>query len=312
MFLQVPLDFKFKNGEVVCMSTSNRMNPEPNTTDSNTVAGYFANSEDAHRAINELVEEGFSGNEIGAAFHGGTTFSNSDQRRSGGGTQDATESTPLRPTGRADSTGGGAASGTERVFPWGFATGGGTVFAGAPTNPGPIPGSDIPSTLPREIRSELPSEFDRPATSGSQTARGAQADKSGGRREPVSEKEALNYGTGEGHLPLSSNHNFAYSGSAFESAFSGMGVRQEHSRRLSRDLQRGGAIVTVRAGSRNSTAEAVMERNNGVIRYDATTSSEEGAWKNRDQAPQVEVFGEVHRVYPGYLPVDDVRGRKAS
>jgi hypothetical protein len=80
------------------------------------------------------------------------------------------------------------------------------------------------------------------------------------------------------HRPLSSGYNYAYSGSAFESSFSGMGIPQEHSRRLSRDLRRGGAVVTVRAGSRNSTAEAVLQRNNGVVRYEsvsATSATEE-------------------------------------
>jgi hypothetical protein len=132
------------------------------------------------------------------------------------------------------------------------------------------------------------------------------------RREPVSEKDALNYGTGEGHLPVSPGSNYSYSGSAFESSFSGMGIPQEHSRRLSRDLQRGGAVVTVRAGSRNATAEAVMERNNGVIRYESASATGETNWESGQQPQRVEVFGEIHRVYPGYVPEEDVRSRKAS
>ncbi|HEX5235750.1 MAG TPA: hypothetical protein VFW25_10515 [Silvibacterium sp.] len=295
------------------MANSNVNSAATSATDRNTVAGYFASSEDAHRAINELVEEGFSGSEIGAAFHGGTTFSSPEQRRSRTG--ETTESAPPPKVGRADSTGGGAASGTERVFPWGFATGGGTVFAGAPTNPGPIPGGEIPSTLPREIPSELPSQFDKSTSSESRTVAantGRSEAATQGKREPASEKEALNYGTGEGHLPLSSNYDYAYSGSAFESSFSGMGVPAEHSRRLSRDLQRGGAIVTVRAGSRNSTAEAVMQRNNGVIRYDTPSAAVEPARDSGAQEPRVEVYGEIHRVYPGNIPERDVRSRKAS
>jgi hypothetical protein len=269
-----------------------------------TVAGYFSSGEDAHRAINELMQEGFSATEIGAAFHSGTSG-----RRSSGATAEADENVNIPPAGRADSTSGGAASGTERVFPWGLQTGGGTVFAGA-SQPGPIPGSELPSDLPRDIPSELASDSGNRASSTPRTT--SAAESTSGKRESASEKEALNYGTGEGHLPLSSNYNYPYSGSAFESSFSGMGIPQEHSRRLSRDLRGGGAVVTVRAGSRNATAEAVMQRNNGVIRYESAPATGEAAWESGAQEPRVDVFGEMHRVYPGYVPGEDVRSRKAS
>ena len=284
------------------MSTTNAMGR-------GTVAGYFSNREDAHRAINDLVEEGFSGKEIGAAFHGGTSFGATSRHTSSQGAAEAIDDTPLPSVGRADSTSGGAASGTERVFPWGFATGGGTPFAGAPTSPGPIPGSELPSEIPSELRRELPSEL--PETSAP-AASARKTEKSGGKRESASEKEAMNYGTGEGHLPLSSNYNYAYSGSAFESSFSGMGIPQEQSRRLSRELRHGGAVVTVRAGARNASAEAIMQRNHGVIRYEPAAGTAETDRESGDQGTRVEVFGEIHRVYPSYIPAEDVRSRKAS
>lgn len=284
------------------MSTTNAMGRD-------TVAGYFSNGDDAHRAINQLVEEGFSGNEIGAAFHGGSSFGAASRRASSQGSTEKVDDTPLPPVGRADSTSGGAASGTERVFPWGFATGGGTPIAGSPTKPGPIPGSEIPSELHSELRHELPSELEGTSTAPAVSTR--ETGKSGRKRESASEKEALNYGTGEGHLPLSSNYNYVYSGSAFESSFSGMGIPADQSRRLSRELRHGGAVITVRAGSRNASAEAIMQRNHGVIRYEPAAGTTETERESADPGTRVEVFGEIHRVYPGYIP-DDARSRKAS
>jgi hypothetical protein len=301
-----------------------------------TVAGYFSNGDDAHRAINELLHEGFSATEIGAAFHTGAS-----SRSSSRSIAEVPDKAPVRSSGAADSPPAGAASGTGAVFPGGLSAGGGTVIAGA-SQPGPITGSEIPSDLPRDIPSELASDSggrgaSRPAnsvpvsttsarpTTSSETRThegwwdklkhvfgGGERDQTTGRREPVSDKGALNYGTGEGHLPVSSGYNYAYSGSAFESSFSGMGIPQEHSRRLSRDLRRGGAVITVRAGSRNSTAEAVLQRNNGVVRYESVSATEEPTWESGNQEARVEVFGEVHRVYPGYVPGEDVRSRKAS
>lgn len=55
-----------------------------------------------------------------------------------------------------------------------------------------------------------------------------------------------------------------------------------------------------------------MQRNNGVIRYESASATGEPAWESGAQEPRVEVFGEIHRVYPGYVPREDVRSRKAS
>jgi len=103
--------------------------------------------------------------------------------------------------------------------------------------------------------------------------------------------------------------SYAYSCSAFENSFAGMGIPPEHARRLSRELRRGGAIVTVKAGQRTPAAEQIMERNHGTIRYDSGPVAVEEA---RDTGEQVDVFGEMHRVYPGYIPAEDARRRKAS
>lgn len=91
-----------------------------------------------------------------------------------------------------------------------------------------------------------------------------------------------------------------------------MGIPHEHAQRLSRELRRGGAVVTVRAGSRNAAAEAVMERNHGTIRYESGFAAGENALDSGNQEERVEIFGEVHRVYPAYVPAQDVRDRKAS
>ena len=314
-----------------------------NTTASGTVAGYFASGDDAHRAINELLEEGFSSREIGAAFHGDSSLRSSSSQPSAQAVNDL----PIRSVASADTTPAGAASGTNAVSPWGLSTGGGTVIAGA-TAPGPIPGGEIPSGLPSNIPSELASDADNrtsrisspkspkqaaggnvPATGGFHETReemrkhgswweklkhvfGGERTDAAAKREPVSDKSSLNFGTGEGHLGTYADHDYAYSGSAFESSFSGMGIPREHAQRLSRELRRGGAVVTVRAGSKNAAAEAVMERNHGTIRYESGTAAGETALDSGNQEERVEIFGEVHRAYPGYVTADDVRDRKAS
>ena len=310
-----------------------------NTTASGTVAGYFASGDDAHRAINELLEEGFSSREIGAAFHGDSALRSSSAQASAQVVSDV----PTRSVATADATPAGAASGTNAVSPWGLSTGGGTVIAGA-SAPGPIPGGEIPSGLPSNIPSDLASDADNrtsrtyspesaqqtaggnvPATGGFHETRkheswwdklkhvfGGEHADAAVKREPVSDKSSLNFGTGEGHLGTYADHDYAYSGSAFESSFSGMGIPQEHAQRLSRELRRGGAVVTVRAGSRNAVAEAVMERNHGTIRYESQSAAGDSALDSGNQEERVEIFGEVHRVYPAYVPADDVRDRKAS
>jgi hypothetical protein len=123
---------------------------------------------------------------------------------------------------------------------------------------------------------------------------------------------SMNFGTGEGHLATNPEDNdYAYSGSAFESVFSGMGIPQEHAQMLARELRNGGAIVTVSATGRIADAERILNHNHGRIRYEAMR----GVSTVEEMTPdgRVFVFGEVSRVYPRYLaPTDVSPARKAS
>jgi len=298
-----------------------------------TIAGYFADGNDAHRAINELRDEGFAASEIGAAFHSGTMLEPSAR-----GMAQVSEDTKIRSIAKPGSTIAGPASDTSAVTPSGLSTGSGTPMAGA-SRPGPIPGSEIPTDLPTDIPSDLVANarehaFSRPGavdvnspTSGDfhemrepenqswwsklKQIFGSQEVDPSLRREPVSDKSSLNYGTGEGHLGVHSDYEYAYSGSAFEQSFSGMGIPQVHAERLSRELLRGGAVVTVRAGSKNIAAESILERNHGIIRYESASDRADDL-ENANPEARVEIFGEVHRVYPGYITKKEVRGQKAS
>jgi hypothetical protein len=55
-----------------------------------------------------------------------------------------------------------------------------------------------------------------------------------------------------------------------------------------------------------------MERNHGVMRYEMESIVEESAWDACNQNERVEIFGEIHRVYPSHIPEEDARERKAS
>lgn len=302
-----------------------------NSVAAETVAGYFVSGEDAYRAINMLMEKGFSASEVGAAFHSRTAVF---PGRNEGAIQDESKLHPV--TGQGITTGAGPASHTSAVTPAGLSTGAGSAIAGA-GKPGPIPGAEIPSGLPTRMRSELasearPSDFQRskaashdfPATGDIHPAEegGSWWDKlthafggkeeDAARREAVSDKSSLNFGTGEGHLGVYAEHTRPYSGSAFESAFSGMGIPPEHARRLTRELARGGAIVTVKAGSRNGIAETILEQNHGVIRYEPAFAVKEEVRSEENPDTHVEVYGEVHRIYPRGESPKDAHSRKAS
>jgi hypothetical protein len=270
-----------------------------------TVVGYFADEEDAHRAINDLLVEGFRPSEIGAAFH----INNETQAANEIQLADndvKTVDAEIRPaTGPnasgAGSTTAGAASDSSAVTPAGLSTGGGTPMSGA-ARPGPIPGAEIPSglptTLPHTIQSTLPSTLhpnpaaplptqavNYPATGDFQeTNKNSEShrweklkhifggDKSSpidsAPRGPVADRSSMNFGTGEGHLGTYPNYEYAYSSQAFESAFFGMGIPPAHSRHLSGMIRRGGAIVTVDGGGLNAEAEEILERNTGSVRYE--------------------------------------------
>lgn len=313
-----------------------------------TVVGYFANGEDAHRAINDLLENGFRPSEIGAAFH--TAYASAS-----GGTGNSTIATGTLAAGKTTAPGtqetgtstAGAASDSNAVTPAGLSTGGGTVTSGA-VRPGPIPGAEIPdtipSTLPHTIQSTLPSTLhpnpnaplptagvrnDYPATGGIHETRrksspdwweklkhvfGTDSETEAARRQNVVDKTSTNFGTGEGHIGAYPDYDYAYSGAAFESAFFGMGIPPDHSRMLSNRIRRGGAIVTVETARLGNEAEEILERNFGSVRYEdsATAPLTESVNDVGGEEERVQLFGRVQNVYPGYISSAGVPTRKAS
>lgn len=251
------------------MSSSNWSNEGRTGQAKETVAGHFASADDATNAIHELVDDGFPINEIGAAFH------------------DASLQQERGPTSPSRGPAGGPVVGDfplqskkDRVGNLTGVTSGtdavrpwGLFTGGGKQFMGAErPGPITGSEIPPDIPRELPSDL---APEGRNRAAGS----------------------------------YAYSSSAFENSFAGMGIPLEHARRLSGELRRGGAVVTVRAGQRTPAAEQIMERNHGTIRYDSGPVAVE---EDRDTGEQVDVFGEMHRVYPGHIPAEDTRRRKAS
>lgn len=313
-----------------------------------TVVGYFADEEDAHRAINDLLVEGFRPSEIGAAFHiNETQAADNDVTTVDAEIRPATG--PNAPG--AGSTIAGAASDSSAVTPAGLSTGGGTPISGA-DRPGPIPGAEIPGgiprTLPHTIQSTLPSTLhpnpaaplptqavSYPATGGFQeTKKNTESrrweklkhifgsDKSSpvdnAPRSSVADKSSMNFGTGEGHLGIYPNYEYTYSSQAFESAFFGMGIPPAHSRHLSGMIRHGGAIVTVDGGGLNTEAEEILERNNGSVRYEIAMNpapsslAAEDAWEAANGEARVRLLGRVQRVYPGYVSSSGSATLKAS
>ena len=278
------------------------------------VVAYFANSSDAQRAIDDLLSEGFEPRQMGAAFRSRTGTSPSTETGEIG-------SKTVRSAIDSDTVGSGPASDTRAVTPAGLSTGSGSVISGA-GRPGPIPGSDIPrhrSTAPPQSTATATDPL--PATGGFHETReddswwqklknlfsseAAVED----RRKGISSETSMNFGTGEGHIAtLPDDYDYAYSGSAFEGAFSGMGITQSNARSLVGDLRQGGAIVSVDAAGRLADAERILERNNGRIRYEAAAESTQ--WSDIP-GERVRVFGQLSRRYPTYLG-SNVPGRKAS
>jgi hypothetical protein len=285
----------------------------------NIVVGYFAEGADAYRAINELVDEGFTSTDIGAAFR--TPRAGAEQATVGEirGMRELTEKNPAL-TGSV----GGPASGDEAVTPAGLAPGSGNSFPGAPTSPGPIPGAEIPQTLPHDLPETLPHDLpstlranESRAVSTTTAAGQAGADDqwldhlkrtySGGTAETARNRNSVHasnqkFGTGEGTLGLFPE--YAYSESAFEGSFTGMGFGPEQARSLSGELGRGGAVVTVHAGARSSLAEAILERNHGRVRLEDATAATS---RPSDRESPVQVYGSMRSYYRS-----DEEMRKAS
>lgn len=302
-------------------------NSDWNNETGGTVVAYFSNGEDAQNAINELVDEGFPVSEIGAAFHGSATAP-------AGTTGSPTRPVHDNPSNMGSTASGAGVSGAESdssgVTPAGLSTGSGTGFAGA-TRPGPIPGSEIPDNLPHEIPSTLRSASTAPLSESTgigisstpATAVPVQYERrpyenaswwdklkhlfsgesgadTSARRAPVSDAVSRKFGTGEGELGIAPDYDYPYSGAAFESSFTGMGISQERSRRFATEIRRGGAIVTVNAGANVDKAERILEHNHGTIRYESAAVADE-AWESAPDSTRVQIFGRVQRVYPGYV-----------
>jgi hypothetical protein len=282
-----------------------------NNADDRIVVGYFSNSADASRAISELIDEGFQPVEIGAAFR---TSRAAMEVTEGGRQRPTTENSAV--TGSV----GGPASHDEAVTPAGLAPGSGAAFPAAPTRPGPISGSAIPSTLKHELPHDLPSTLRSEAEIGSgrpvrpagmennrrwendETRREqlrevfAENDNAGARRSSSSMK----FGTGEGHL----FPDYEYSEASFETSFLGMGLGTREARNLSGELGRGGAVVSVTPGSRASLAEGILERNHASVRFDSMSA----AIGEDDDRSRVEIYGRMRNYY---RPEESIR-RKAS
>jgi hypothetical protein len=272
------------------------------------VVGYFSDGAQAYRAINELIDEGFHASEVGAAFRTPRTATGPQPASTASGemkgVRELTETNPA-----VSGSVGGAGSQDQAVTPAGLAPGSGNAFPGAPTSPGPIPGTEIPSTIPSTLKHDLPQTLphDIPSTSAATAGTGGTAGGAGGERwmgrlherysgHPAERKasgSSQKFGTGEGHLNLVPSHE--YSPSAFESSFQGMGLDPEQSRSLGGELGRGGAVVTVHAGERASLAEGIIERNHGHVRLETSAA----ASRETDRESSVEVYGAMCAWYPG-------------
>lgn len=168
---------------------------------------------------------------------------------------------------------------------------------------------------------------------------GSTGTRSSGIASGTVNESSMNFGTGEGHLGVTApaparssdgglyesqtqggseerlidNDDYTpisprsdYSGGELEGSFYGMGVSQDRARRLSQQISRGGAIVTVKAGGRGAEAEQILERNGARVRHEQSSSasssfSGEGQGDVAyDQSPgqnRVVLFGEVLRVH---------------
>ncbi len=329
---------------------TNQTGNQPGNQTGTAVVGYFTTGQDAHRAINALVDAGFLPTEIGAAFHIGSGSGSQGEQPGAvtdnrspnvGGSLRSELGTTLQETtihgGRTGTS--SAASGTAAVQYASLGGGAGTPFDAA-GRPGPISGSDLSNTgLPTELASSLPHDSEvrgqgNTPPQGSFEAsvppvsaehvnlgtanrheswgdklkhvfggagskdRGTTATPTYGKDDLWAERkrEAQDFGTGEGHLDLSTPRR--YSQQAFERSFSSYGVQPGHAQSLSQRIGHGGAIVTVHAGARADEAERVLEAHGGEVRLSPGSTMEASS---RESATEVEVYGTVGRDYPGFF-----------
>lgn len=280
-----------------------------NIADDRIVVGYFSNGADASRAVSELIDEGFQVAEIGAAFR----TARGSMAVTDGGLAKGNNANPA-----VSGSLGGVASHDEAVTPAGLAPGSGNAFP-APSRPGPIPGSETPSTLRHDLPRDLPSTLrhDADLAAGreaavTQAARSERRESDevrrermrnlfGDDREMASPKRSstMKFGTGEGHL----FPDYEYSESSFENSFLGMGLGAREARGLSGELTRGGAVLSVTPGSRASLAEGILQRNHGRVRFESMTARSE-----TPEGSRVEIYGRMRNYY---RPEEGIQ-RKAS
>lgn len=288
---------------------------QTSTGSESIIAGYFQSGEDAHRAINALLDEGFLPSQIGAAFHtGGGSVSSPDPKSVGIDTMREDLGTTISsPPVSSEVSDGGPASDTSAVQPVGLASGTGTPIFGA-GKPGPISGSSLAHTgLPSELESELAHE--QPGSAGGRTVPATPVTT--GHAQPTTATgsswssklkhlfqskpdhttthetttQDQNFGTGEGKLDLAR----PYSATAFENSVSSAGVSPDSSRHLSSRLSTGGAVVTVSDSGRSIEVERIFEQHNGVVRFSSDVFNDSPAL---DYEPRVEVFGHLEHRYP--------------
>jgi len=134
------------------------------------------------------------------------------------------------------------------------------------------------------------------------------------------------------------DHEYEYADRDFEGSLAGTGIPSDRSAYLTRNLRRGGAIVTVRDADRAAEAEQILAANNGKVRYEddadavGTDYRESAAIDAADStgqeitdtgfvdqgtnvsshaaADRVQLFGEVLRVHKERVNRGEVRLRK--
>ena len=267
------------------------------------VVGFFADGANAYRAITELIDEGFQATEVGAAFR---------TPRVGMAVAEGGKGRGVSSNPAVSGSVGGAASRDEAVTPAGLAPGSGNAFPAA-SRPGPIPGGEVPASLPHDLLQELPSTLPREPESSRGSVVAEQADRSGSnesRRERLGQmlgsgaassgsRRGMKFGTVEGHL----FPDYEYSETSFENSFLGMGLGVREARNLSGRFSQGGALVCVTPGSRASLAEGIIERNHGEIRFEKLSGRAESG-----EGSRVEIYGRMRNYY---RPEESIR-RKAS
>lgn len=127
-------------------------------------------------------------------------------------------------------------------------------------------------------------------------------------------------------------NEFDYSGSEIEGSLAGAGIPADRASYLTRNLQSGGAIVSVRAESRSDEAEQILTANNARVRYeeavqigtrnavptegDEMNSTTAGyredriAGENVSETDRIQLFGEILKVHKERVSRGEVRLHK--